>query len=258
MRLLIIRHADPEYHGDTLTAHGHLEAAALADRLASGVNQRVPTHLYTSPLGRARDTAAYTEKKLGMVAEVEEWTKELSEWGRIVKGSGRPGEGGLALWDTPGEFLRDFDPPLTHECQWTRFDDLGPARQNFDTLCAHSDAFLARHGFVREGGKYRVMRQRSEDQIAVFCHGGFGLAWLAHLLQMPLAMAFASFHLTPSSVTTVLFDQRSEDFATPRLIGLGDASHMYAAGLSTIDSKYEKPNPYNSEPRPSGVKGNFW
>ena len=103
MRILLIRHADPEYHGDTLTAHGHAEAAALAERLASGVPQRVPTHLYTSPMGRARDTARYTEEKLGLKAEIEEWTRELTDWGRMQKaGIGKPGEGGLALWDIPG------------------------------------------------------------------------------------------------------------------------------------------------------------
>ena len=34
MRLLFIRHGDPDYVNDTLTAKGHREAALLAERAA--------------------------------------------------------------------------------------------------------------------------------------------------------------------------------------------------------------------------------
>jgi len=241
-----------------LTEHGHLEAKALAERLASGIVQRVPSRLYSSPMGRARATSKYVEDALNLTAEVEEWTKELSDWGRISSGGlGKPGEGGLALWDIPGEFIRSFEPSLTSDSQWDLFEDMASVREDYNQLCAHSDSFLARHGYVREGGKYRILKP-SEDQIAVFCHGGFGLTWLAHLLQIPVSLIWSSFHLPPSSVTTVLFDQRSDDYATPRVIGLGDVSHLYKAGLEIPMSRYEKPNPYSNNPRPSGVKGNFW
>jgi hypothetical protein len=65
----------------------------------------------------------------------------------------------------------------------------------------------------------------------VFCHGGFGLTWLAHLLALPLPLVWSGFWLPPSSVTTMLFDERSPEWAVPRCIGLGDVSHLYAAGL---------------------------
>jgi hypothetical protein len=65
----------------------------------------------------------------------------------------------------------------------------------------------------------------------VFCHGGFGLTWLAHLLALLLPLVWSGFWLPPSSVTTMLFDERSPEWAVPRCIGLGDVSHLYAAGL---------------------------
>lgn len=55
LRVVIVRHADPEYSVDGLTESGKLEAKALAKRLASGFDGEI-THLYTSPLGRARAT----------------------------------------------------------------------------------------------------------------------------------------------------------------------------------------------------------
>lgn len=104
MRILIIRHADPEYHGDTLTEHGHKEAAALATRLCrpKEAGQGLLTKIYTSPMGRAKDTAGYTERESGLKAEVLEWTRELTYWPKLACDE-RPGEGGLALWDVSGE-----------------------------------------------------------------------------------------------------------------------------------------------------------
>ena len=49
MRLLIVRHADPDYSIDSLTPAGWEEAKLLADRLAP-----IPVAAYyVSPLGRA-------------------------------------------------------------------------------------------------------------------------------------------------------------------------------------------------------------
>lgn len=230
MRILIIRHADPEYHGDTLTAAGHAEAAALGARLARGLEGR-PDFLYTSPLGRARDTASAIAVAAAspppgvtprtLTPTVEGWTRELSHWPRL-------GEGLAA----------------------------GDAAAGWDGLVAASDAFLARHGYERHGGRYKVAA-RNTAVVAVVCHGGFGLTWLAHLLRLDLAAVWTSFWLAPSSVTTVLFDERTRGWATPRCIGLSDISHLEAARLSISDSRYEKPNAFGDHPRPSGIKANF-
>mmetsp|Transcript_10626 Transcript_10626/g.32525 ORF Transcript_10626/g.32525 Transcript_10626/m.32525 type:complete len:256 (-) Transcript_10626:112-879(-) len=255
MRLVIVRHADPEYSVDGLTEDGKMQAQALAKRFAQGFDGKI-TRLYTSPKGRARATAKYTEDVLSMTAEVEDWTKELSHWGRLDQNA-RPGEGGMALWDMSAEFIRDFDPLLTEHTQWKEVADLAKVKEEYDELCAKSDAFLSRHGYVRECGKYRTER-KTRDVIVVFCHGGFGLTWLSHLLQIPLATVWANFWLAPSSVTTILFEERSADFATPRALAISDLSHLLAADLQTVNSKYERANTYGNQGRPSGLKANFW
>ena len=56
MRLLIVRHADPDYEKDSLTPTGWQEAELLAGRLS----ELEIAACYTSPLGRARDTASRT------------------------------------------------------------------------------------------------------------------------------------------------------------------------------------------------------
>ena len=67
MRLLIIRHGDPDYAHDTLTEKGHREAALLAEKMK---NERID-FLYSSPLGRAKDTGIYVAKALNREKDVK-------------------------------------------------------------------------------------------------------------------------------------------------------------------------------------------
>ena len=74
MKLIIIRHGDPDYSIDSLTPTGWREAELLADRI-SKLDVKA---FYVSPLGRARDTASLTLKKMGRQAEVLPWLREFS------------------------------------------------------------------------------------------------------------------------------------------------------------------------------------
>ncbi|BDI31617.1 hypothetical protein CCAX7_36680 [Capsulimonas corticalis] len=222
MRIYIIRHADPDYPNNTITNFGHLEAQALSIRLKTvGIDC-----IYSSPLGRARDTAGYTARLLGLEPRIESWTTEL-DW--VMRGEGIQDAG--AVWDYPGEVFRAGADYPSYE-NWHRTppvhkDELA---EPFARLGKASDAFLARLGYVREGRRYRCVAP-TDDRVAVFCHGGFGLTWLAYLLEIPVSTMWSGFWLPPSSVSMVLMEQQSDEWAVPRCVGLGDTSHLYAAGL---------------------------
>ena len=180
MRLYIIRHADPDYERDNLTPAGHLEAAALAER----VETIAPTRIYSSPMGRAKATMQYSLDRLKMQGVVEEWMAELSDCRLTLEPWGN-----LVMWDVPGEIIRAKSPYPTAE-NWHQLScfSVPNFRDRFERLKKNSDEFLARHGYEREGGLYKPVRANRE-KIAVFCHGGFGLCWLAHLvgdLHQPL------------------------------------------------------------------------
>lgn len=233
MRLYLIRHADPDYANDTITPAGHLEAAALAERLASHGLDRI----LCSPLGRARATAKYTCDRLKMEPLVEPWLAELSgcsmersPWGKMV------------AWDCPGEIVR-ADPVESRSFDERFYAATYPAtvRERCAEIIRNSDEFLSRLGYARDGGRYRIV-EANRLRIGIFCHGGFGLTWLAHLLEIPLPLMWSGFWLPPTSVTTILFDERSQQWAVPRCIGVGDVSHLYKAGLPV---------------QPSGIKANF-
>jgi broad specificity phosphatase PhoE len=74
--LYIIRHGDPDYACDSLTKKGRKQAKVLAERLAVHGLDRV----YTSPLGRALETARQTCELLGLDCETENWTSENEAW----------------------------------------------------------------------------------------------------------------------------------------------------------------------------------
>jgi len=222
MRLFIIRHADPDYPNNTITPAGHLEARALAERLAKLGLDRI----YSSPLGRAVDTARYTADAFGLTPVIQPWTAELS-WAHIEQ----DGLGKSMPWDVHGHTVRRWKEEPT-AANWHTLPPLDRPefREGFARIRSDSDAFLAALGYRHEDGVYRVERG-SREKIAVFCHGGFGLTWLAHLLQIPPPLMWAGFFLPPSSVTTVLLDERGGGVAVPRCLGVGDISHLHAAGL---------------------------
>jgi broad specificity phosphatase PhoE len=265
-----------EYITDSLTGAGRREAAAIARYFASDCCEVRPTHIYTSPRGRAKATARYTEKALGMAAEVEPWTTELSNWPRLSGGAGdaamkgaKPGEGGLAIWDTAGESpeVRTVAHTLSASNQFDEIAALQKVKAKYEDLKDCSNRFLARHGYVWEPsddggpGIYRIVRQ-NRDCILVFAHAGFGLTWLSILLGIPLMHMYTSFFLAPSSMTTILLDERSADFASPRILCLGALPHMEKERLDLQPSKYEAKNKYKEVPgavrRVSGIKSNFF
>ncbi|NLN04420.1 MAG: histidine phosphatase family protein, partial [Clostridiaceae bacterium] len=73
MKLLIIRHGDPDYKNDTLTPKGWIEADLLSKRLEK-INI---SKIYCSPLGRAKDTAKATLKIKNMDMEILDWLQEF-------------------------------------------------------------------------------------------------------------------------------------------------------------------------------------
>jgi probable phosphoglycerate mutase len=224
MRLMIIRHADPDYANDTITAKGRLEAVALAEHLRSGG----PTLIFSSPMGRARATAAVVAEALALPVATEDWTRELA-WHQVRERGDRV----YGFWDADGATLHAEAAFADHDVDaWPApLDEPGILAQ-VKGVARASDAFLARLGYERAGHRYRV-RARSDQRVAVFCHHAFGVTWLGHLLRIPARTMWAGFWLAPSSVTTILMEEREDDWAVPRCIGLGDCAHLRRAGLES-------------------------
>ena len=222
MRILLIRHGDPDYQRDGLSEKGKREVLLLRDRLI-----RLPlSGFYTSPLGRVRDTAEPSLRAFGCEASVLSWLQEFpvhqfdAEQNRTH-----------VIWDyLPG--TRENHSEWKRE-DWFRF----PPFDRSDTALAVQDVFdgldelLAGYGYVREGNHYRVSAQdHRHTQIALFCHFGIACVLLSHLLNISAQQLLHGLYLAPTSVTTVASEERDGRLASWRCLGVGDVSHLLPAG----------------------------
>lgn len=219
MKLMFVRHAEPYYAIDSLTAKGHHEAQLLAERL-SKLDVKA---FYTSPLGRARETARYTLEKVGREATVLPWLAEFR--GHSVdpeSGHHRiPWDYKPALWQDR-KALRDMDAWLDDPLM-----SGGNVAEIWQETTDGVDALLAEHGFIRDGQIYRVEDNRP-DTLVLFCHFGIMMACLSHLIGITPINLWHGFCTQPSSVTTVITEERVKGEVAWRCMQLGDISHLYA------------------------------
>lgn len=221
MRLLIIRHGDPDYEHDTLTPTGHREAALAAEKLAK---EHIDA-FYLSPLGRAQDTARYTLERMHRTGETLPW---LREFHAPIE---HPDTGDFRVtWDwLPGAWTKEpryFDKDAWCETDVMREFSVGEAAK---AVYNGLDALLARHGYFRDGQVYRAERPNN-DTLAFFCHFGVECVMLGHLIGASPMVLWHGFCAAPTSVTTVYTEERREGTAFFRVHSFGDTGHLYAAG----------------------------
>lgn len=222
MRLYIIRHGNPDYVNDSLTPRGEAETRALAEYLP----RLSLTHLYCSPLGRAKATCAPCAARLGLAVTELPWARELTGVYYDLEGFGR-----VAPFTVPGEVMYHLNPTPRYD-GWTAsryFDDPRLAAQVTE-MERGSDALLSAHGYLREGAVYRVA-SFNEDRIAVFCHQGIAATWLSYLLHIPYQAGWAGLWQACTSITEISMECRSAVLAVPRMLRMGATPHLALAQL---------------------------
>lgn len=220
MKLLIIRHADPDYSIDSLTEQGKIEAELLSRQLVS----RDIKAFYVSPLGRARDTANYTLEKMGRTATVCDWLKEFPP------SVDKPNKPQSICWDWLPEDWTD-DKRCFDIDEWYKIDAFskGNVYEEYRRVCEGLDDLLAEHGYVRDGRMYRA-EKANEDTVVLFCHFGLECVLLSHLLNISPMQLWHGFCAAPSSVTVLVTEERVKGKAYFRTGTFGDVSHLYMGG----------------------------
>ena len=219
MKLLIVRHADPDYSIDSLTEKGWREAEYLSERLT----QLDVKAFYVSPLGRAKDTASLTLKKLGREAEECLW---LREFNAPICRPDVPGRKTIP-WDwLPQDWTAE--PRFFLPDQWYLPKAMADAdvKSAYDWVTSNLDALLERHGYRREGRCYRAL-SANNDTVVFFCHFGLESVLLSHLLNVSPMILWHGTCAAPTSVTTLVTEERREGVASFRMSAFGDVSHLY-------------------------------
>jgi len=223
MRILIARHADPDYEHDSLTEVGEKEAQLLAKRL---LNEEIDA-FYVSPLGRAQKTAKATLDLRGDSAITYEW---LQEFPALVQ---RPHEENKLdiCWDLlPQDWCNE---PLFYTDNWHQVSYLKEAniKELYDKVCSEFDKLLEEYGFIREGNLY-LNDNNHHKTICLFCHFGIEAVLLSHLFNCSPIILLHHLCCAPASLTTVYTEERRKGIIQFRASSIGDCSHLYVEGLN--------------------------
>ena len=247
MRLIFIRHAEPNYELNTLTEKGFREAGLLAHRTSDWA----VTQVYCSPLGRAKDTAAPTLKALEKEAIELEWLREFYD---PIDPALHPFHASIA-WDFSPEYLNEH-PELFDPIRWKSAEIMQSGRigERYDEVCRLFDELLASYGYRRNGLRYdsdpthipsdaymrydghtlEYMKENRADYtdttLVFFCHLGIMKVLMSHLINVSPVVLWHGFCTAPASVTILNAEERIPGQAYFRCQVCGDTAHLREAG----------------------------
>lgn len=213
MNLYLIRHADPNYEKDSITAYGQRQAEALAELF----EDKEIAEIYSSPLGRALATAKPLSEKLKKTIKILPWAAEA------------PFPAG-----TPPYILRGKEC-MDAGYEWYRtkpFADM-PIAEMTTEIFNGLDTFLAEQGYVREGRLYKI-QDPCEKNIVLFFHGVVGVTLLAHLFEIPINLAWANLELHTTGITKFWFQNYGSEYTAPRCMALNVRPHLWNVSEDSV------------------------
>ena len=214
MRIIFVRHGEPDYARDCLTDAGRRQAAAAAERLAAeGISE-----IYASPCGRAAETASYTAARLGLPVTTLDFMREIT-WG----GAGIPHEG--HPWTLGDMMLSEGFDFRAGDWRTHPYFDGNAATTHCATIEARFDAFLEGHGYRHEGLRY-LCRGGTDETIALFSHGGSGACALAHVLNLPFPYVASVLPYDFTSIIILDFPVNEGAYLFPRVELFNDCAHI--------------------------------
>ena len=248
MKLVFIRHAEPDYINDSLTEKGDREARALSKRIALWN----VTKAYVSPQGRAIQTASYSLKALGIEAETLPFLHEFSY--RVTDPvTGRKG----VPWDFVASDWTEYDCMFNQGDAFIKYPCIASNSEipvRYSEVINGLDNILKEFGYIREKKYYRNINAKErflrstvsddnkvrnnspfddpqkEPVILFFCHLGVTLLMMSHLLNIPFETLTHGIFLPSSSITVLSTEERWSNEAYFRAQVIGDCNHLYAAG----------------------------
>lgn len=222
MRLIIVRHGDPDYENDCLTELGHYQAELVAKRLLDEGIQEI----YSSPQGRARETAEHFAALSGLgPIKILDFMHEIRYgWEGALYQAGNP-------WLEAKNLISkgaDLQTP-----DWRKYPcyDGNTATIDADKVAAGTDEWLKTLGYEREGLYYRCKTEDDRKRtLVLFCHGGSSTAFLSRVFNIPFPhLCMVLGYLQHTCITSLRFDRRPGSLAMPVLEVAAEARHLQTA-----------------------------
>lgn len=237
MRLLFIRHGDPDYEIDNLTDKGKVEAKLLAKH----INTLNIDEVFVSPLGRAGATADFSLKELGLSFTVCDWLKEFpAEFDANTADEETKNAYRTELklnpdshqyekriiWDILPSYYANH-PELFDVNEWknSRIAKYSDSVTKYNKVISSFDSLLSDHGYERTGNIYKV-KESNEKTLAFFCHFGITSVLLSRLWNVSPFIPLQFLATAPTSVTEVVTEEREQGIAIFRTLRIGDTTHL--------------------------------
>ena len=216
MKITIIRHAEPDYKNKTLTKKGFYEAELLGKYLK---DFKIDA-MYSSPLPRARYTAdAIVKYNQLKTYKVFDYMREFDS--RIDL----PYTNNHLLWDLRPTFL-ESNLDLYDRDKWTDNAVINDkVKDHYQTIKSEFSALIESHGYKKNGILYDVVNS-NHDNIVITCHFGLGCFLLSELLNIAPSALLNHTCAQPSSVTTVVTEERTKGKAIFRMLSFGSIEHL--------------------------------
>ena len=230
MKLIFIRHGDPDYVKDSQTEKGWREAEILSER----VKNWPVKEFYCSPLGRAQDTASLTLNKVGRKAVTYDWLQEF--YYRVT--DEQTGQERIA-WDFMPNYFCSHDG-LHNKDEWfkTAVMSSGDIEKHYSEVKQGIDGLLASYGYVRrEDGVYAV-KEHNDDNLVFFCHFGITALLTGYLTGIAAPALWQGFFMAPTSITVLGSEERLPGEAAFRVQVFGDYRHLIEGGEPVSASGY--------------------
>ena len=230
MIFYLIRHGKPDYTTDTLLPVGQEQARLCAERMKlSGVDR-----VYSSPMGRAKETAAPLAEALGLEVTVCEWARELGRESKTLVPDGVP----KLISSLPTAYLhseefRHFAVGEEIENMECLTDSDFPVR--YREISQGLDSIIAENGYVRNPDGFYEITAGNDSHVALYAHAGMGRVVMSHLLHVPFQYFGSSLLCSFTGVTAFVFENAEEGkVISPRLAFYGDIGHLYASGEAPV------------------------
>ena len=211
MRLIFVRHGNPDYSRDCLTEVGHEQAKAVGERLKNEGISRI----CSSTMGRAVETAEHIADAIGHPRENItrlEFMREI-EWDFA------------GPWEVSSAYVKEGESIMIRDWEiegpYARDKIVGFLKNRADGF----DNLLASLGYKREGLYYRVLEERDET-IVVVSHAGTSTGVLSRLFNLPATFLFDALRPHFTAVTVVMFKGKEGELISPRFEIANDSRHI--------------------------------
>ena len=224
MKILIIRHAEPDYSNNTLTNKGFVEAECLSDKL---VHSNI-THIYSSPLRRAVLTAKPIAEKINKEVKICDWLTEFE--GKIILNDEE-----MISWNVlPSIWQKETEIFNINTFKKSGLYSSKDMPDKYEYVIEQFDKLLENHGAKRENIIYKG--ENNNDTIAIFCHFALGMVLVSHLTGISPILLWQTMFLPASSVTEFVTEERVRGEFVFKCKQMGDTSHLYIKGEPVSNS----------------------